>query len=1256
MKSSQKLLILLCALAASAFGQSTDAAITGTVRDSSAAVVAGAKVSAENKNTGVVLSATTNSTGIYSFPTLSPGEYRLSAESAGFSKAVLDKVTLAVGARLTLDLSLALGQTSDVVEVSADGKLDLAYATSTVGGTVDTKRITELPLTSRNVLGFTTLQAGTVGSNFSGARIGTLNIQVDGVNVQDGRINTGVSSTLFLSVDRIEEIRVVTSPADAEFGRGSGQVQTITRSGTNELRGSLFEFHRNTVLNANNWFNNFQGRNSAGDPVAPRNNLIRNQFGARVGGPIIIPKLYNGKNKTFFHFLYEGQREREKSNLNSTVLTPTARQGIYRFFPGVQNGNANTGNPVVDFQGNPLTPRNATGPLNSVNLFGIDPNRRGPDATGAVKAALDFMPLPNNYILGDGLNTAGYNFTRSITDDFNNYNVKFDHYINANHIVNFSYSAERSTSLNGFQSQRFPNAPGGTVDAPDSVYSLNYKATLSPTILNEARVGILRSRFRFNAPWEVGDNLSKLSRIGSNPYLLDFVSITDPILTDNDPQGRLSPNYQYSDNLSWVKGKHSFKAGAAVWFTSSNGFNSFDVMPRVVLGRGTIPNEGINTLPGIGANATGAENILNDLAGSVASVRQALNSPGGANPSFLAGEGKQRVWQQREWYFFIKDDWRISRSLTLNIGMRYELFQVPQEKNGKATSLVGGEAGLFGISGTNFGSLFQPGLTGGSFTQINLVGKNSPNAGQSLYSGDHNNFAPAIGLSWSVPFLGRDKTIIRAGYSMGYERPSIRILDVVSGDQPGLRQAVTEQVSTYRDIRGVRLPLTATGAPLSTIPVTDRLQTVRAYDRNIRVPYVQNFNFSLQRQLPGNMLLDLRYVGNKGSKLIRGATVNEQNAIENGLAAGFIAAQRGEESALLDRVFQGPRGALSGSAFARTNATTAAALANNNLGAFTNFINSVSFNNRNGGYLAAANLPENFIVANPQFAAANLTGNFANSTYHSFQAEVTKRLSKGLTLQANYTFAKALGEEEGAGQEQLDNYRTQRNRKLDKRLLSFSTVHVFRSNFTYSLPFGKNRKFLNSSNGFVSRLVGDWQVGTIYNKFSGAPVGFVSNASSFNQFTDGTPVSLTALSPTEGTVSVTGNAVTFFPGWTQTSDPYRANLTTANGLQARNTNQAIRDASGNIILQNAAPGQLGTMSQRSFFGPGTFRLDLNVIKRVQIKERIVFELNATAENVSNTPQWDAPTEANRNINSLNFGRITTAGGARIVTIGGRINF
>src|SRR5262249_7351316 len=194
---------------------------------------------------------------------------------------------------------------------------------------------------------------------------------LDGTNIQENLLN-GITTTANVnrvSVDRIEEFRVITSPADAEYGRGSGQVQAVTRSGTNSFRGSLFEEHRNTVLTANSWFNNRLGTNAlTGEPNSPRDDIIRNQFGGRIGGPFI-------KNKSFFFFLYEGDRRRSRTTVASTTYTATARQGIYRYFPGVANAAATAARPTVDFQGNPISPVGATGALRSVNLFGLDPLR-----------------------------------------------------------------------------------------------------------------------------------------------------------------------------------------------------------------------------------------------------------------------------------------------------------------------------------------------------------------------------------------------------------------------------------------------------------------------------------------------------------------------------------------------------------------------------------------------------------------------------------------------------------------------------------------------------------------------------------------------------------------------------------------------------------------------------------------------------------------------------------------------------------------
>jgi hypothetical protein len=1251
-----KILLGLCfclLLAAPAAAQSTYASLTGTVTDSSGAALAGAEVIAENVNTGVKTNASTNDSGIYLFASLMPGDYRITAEKAGFRRTAYNEVKLELSARVTLDISLEIGQLSEqAVEISAALDTRLSLGTSSVGGVLSDKRVQDLPLPGRNALDLIYTQGGLVGDNFSGARIGTLNIQRDGVNVMDQRINSGVSSTIFNSVDLVEEVRVVTSPADAEFGRGSGQVQILTRSGTNEFHGSVFEAHRNTALNANTWFNNQRGRDAGGNQISPRDVLIRNQFGGRVGGPI-------WKNRSFFHVLYEGQRIATKTAVTRTVLTQTARQGLFRFYPGVQNGNAISSVPTIDLNGNPVRPSTATGDLQSVNLFSRDPNRTG--ANSVVQSQLAPIPLPNNFRTGDGLNTAGFTWSVPGSTDFDHFSLKLDHNINDNNRLAFSFTRESGLNKNSFLAQVFPDSPGGNSSSLDYLYSVSLTTTLRPNLLNEFRYGALRPKLRFNAPWEVA-GVDALPKANGQPYAVDFATISDPIDISNDPQGRISPFYQFADTVTWQKGRHSIKGGAEVRFVSTNGFNSFTVLPRVLLGSGGAAVQNITNITGIGANSGLATTILNNLAGSVARVDQAFNSPGGQNPVFLAGEGKQRTWREREFSWFVKDDLKATRNLTLNLGLRYEFFGVPFEANGKTVGLVGGSQSIFGLSGTSLNDIFRPGTHNGSLTNLQQVGKNSVNDGINLYNNDLNNFAPAIGLSWAIPWFGENKTVLRAGYGIGYERNSLRILDVVAGDQPGLRTVTQFSQSAYLNIPAVTLPLAPGGAPLATVPLTDRTQTVRVYDTNLRNPYVQNWSVVVQRELFKDSIFEVRYVGNKGTRLVRGYDVNEVNIFSTGILEAFKAVQAGGSHPLVERIFGGLNlglGAINGTtvtagASLRNNSNTRDFFAFGDVGGFANYLNNTTnFTNIRGGLLSRAGLPENFVLANPQFASARLTSNPASSSYHSLQLDLNKRFSGGLLVQANYTYGKALGEEEGAGQEMVDSYRTLTDLRVEKRRLSFDITHVFRSSGLYELPFGPGRKFLNSANGFISRVVERWQVGVIYNVFSGDPISLTSARSSLNQFTDNTPTLVGNLSKGFGNVKVGPNGVIYFDGLQTVTDPAVAGITTQQGLQARSTLRAIADASGNIILINPPPGTLGTLALRYLEGPGSYRLDLNVVKRFRISETKNFELRADFIDAFNSPQWGNP---NADINSLNFGNITSAGGNRIIVIGARVNF
>ena len=504
------------------------------------------------------------------FPSLQPGTYRLTAESSSFRKYVLNDFVVDVSARISINISLELAVTQEAVEVTAT-ELPLSANTASIGGVINGRKLQDLPLPDRDSLGLVLTQAGVLRDNFAGTRIGALNVTRDGINVMDQYINSGTATTIFNSIDDIEEVRVVTSPVDAEFGRGFGQVQLLTRSGTNEFHGSLYDYHRNTVLDANNWFNNLRGD--------PRDALIQNQFGGRLGGPIV-------RQRTFFYGAYEGQRRRTGDAVTSTTYTQTARQGIFRFFPDVENGNANASVPTVDLNGNPVRPASATGGLRAISIFGPDFNRRTYDPTGTIQKLLGLMPPPNDFRYGDGLNTAGYTWKRRRTDDLDHYALKIDHVVNDRHRINVSFIRENYSSLNGFLPQPFPNSQGGTVTSPGTFLSFVATSTLSPTMLNEFHAGAQRVSVRFNAPWELSGGHALLPNINGYKYVPVLGLADSPIPYDNDPQRRIAPLYVYGDSIHWTSGKHEVKFGGEGRFVSSNAFNSSNVIPRVRLGIG----------------------------------------------------------------------------------------------------------------------------------------------------------------------------------------------------------------------------------------------------------------------------------------------------------------------------------------------------------------------------------------------------------------------------------------------------------------------------------------------------------------------------------------------------------------------------------------------------------------------------------------------------------------------------------------------
>jgi len=460
----------------------------------------------------------------------------------------------------------------------------------------------------------------------------------------------------------------------------------------------------------------------------------------------------------------------------------------------------------------------------------------------------------------------------------------------------------------------------------------------------------------------------------------------------------------------------------------------------------------------------------------------------------------------------------------------------------------------------------------------------------------------------------------------------------------------------------IGIPFTSQFQPLEPFPLTaPRTLTMNMYDPNRRSPYVQNFNLSIQRELANNLILDVSYVGSKGTKLFNRRPLNAVKTRDNQFLEAFNVTRAGGNHPLFDRMLMGMNipGAgvvngttLTGSEALRRYTPTRTNLANGSAGGVADFLNrSTNVTGQAGGFIRNGGLAENFLVFNPQFQDVGINGNLANSTYHSMQLQMTKRLSRGLSAQGSYTWSKTLGitnDDHDLSPRDPNNFR------LDKALLAFHRTHIFTGNGTYSLPFGTNRALLSTAPVWLDRIVGQWQFGFLTRWSSGAPLTLsAGNLANIWQATNNTANILGEFAQGKLTKFANRGLPTFFPGVTQAPDPGRASVTSVNTLNAAYSNRAIFDSQGRPLLVNPAPGEVGGLGIRTIEGPSRFQLDMNLAKRVRLDEARQLEFRMDVTNVLNHPIFDNP---NTDINSTLFGRISKASDGRQFTLGARLNF
>jgi hypothetical protein len=938
------------------------------------------------------------------------------------------------------------------------------------------------------------------------------------------------------------------------------------------------------------------------------------------------------------------------------------------------------------------------------------------DGDGLNQAALSWTRTTHgeDTVYGSGMDSR----RKSIT-------LKIDHNLSQQHRLSGTYSYEKDGSDGENEPTWPVNTPGfgGYLARAPQTFTVSLTSALKPTLLNEFRFGLAYNMNRTMSPLnnpETGvaarEYLTQITADWATdapwkglPVLVNpGTGITDFSMYESNPYGgRYSPpatwgsndyRWTFADTMTWTKGSHSFKFGGDIRLTKSQSQQdgnplAFDDnwFPYVIGGSAqNSPPSGLSTaaaraaFPGLvgfdqspygsaSGNYLQIYNIMDYMAGSVSEIRQFYfvndkSATKWSDPTTKAGQTRYIRMKQNEFSLFFKDDWKVTSDLTLNLGIRYEYYGVPWVLDGMTQGIVGGAENIFGGTIGGFEQWLQP-LPGGgvpafdsnNLTQWEFIGPDSTHPDRSLLNKDRNNFGPAVGFAYQLPWFGKGKTTLRGGYQLSYMPigrmdPGRGIMGA-AGSQPGVLYANSYQGSTanpYLNLAGIqdllptsRLFNSKTPQPMQIRPITDGTQDGSVYDPNIRNPYIQSLTLALTRQIGSSLTIDVRYIGTLSRKQIDVNNLNRNNWISNGLKDAFNAARAGQSSALLDDLYNVTDG--SGSTALRSDFFLSGTLAS---GDFNEVASVLATSNTGyavpsgvqGALIQNSGLGANFIRTNPQFSAANWSTNRNHTNYHSMQAQAILRPMHGLSFTTTYTWSRDLGVK-GDGTDPLDY-------GADYGVLNGNRKHALTSYGTYNLPLGAR-----DSSGWVKRLAEGWQLSWVYSANSGLPYSVTQTTSMwggsgvdlvrpdlFNRkdahvrWGYEVPGTKTTLNPV-GRIAGTYNGRNYMP----VTDPQCASVTTLQGLQGlcQQNMKALAvidhydtDVNGNqipiagpVVFQHAAPGTRGNFDTNSLVGPGRWSLDVAVSKNITITEGKTVNFRVDIANILNhaTPSGTAPT-------------------------------
>lgn len=1243
--------LVICLLVPfAAMAQTAVTSLHGTITDQSGAVVAGARVSIVNPETGAKAERVTDPNGAYDFEQIAPGKYNVQVEAAGFASQKQVGVELLVNTPMTVPFKLAVGAAAiQTVEV-IDAATALNTTDASVGTPFDTKQIQSLPFEGNNVLDLLSLQAGVLflgdqtqaqqdndsrSGAVDGARSDQSNVTLDGLDDNDQNAGYAFSGVLRSTRDSVEEFRVVTTNSNADSGRSSGaQVSLVTRSGTNSYHGSVYEYYRPTNTVANDWFNK-QAELSEGEPNIP-GKLLRNTFGGSFGAPL-------KKDKLFYFFAYEGQRTAEDTQVTQGVPTASLRNGnvIYDASSCGVTDPTQPAPPAYTCNNNQVTLSPTDIAYMDPNCFGLGDCPLGPGVDPAAMAYYAKLPMPNGNQTGDVVNLASYTFASPSPVNLNTLIAKIDYTLSDKHrlFVRANLQDDHTTAPLQFPGQEadYQLADNSKGIAAGDVW------TISNTLVNNFRYGLVRqgyaNRGATDAPYVTFEGIATLTPTSDGSgFTSEIVSV---------------PTHNFVDDLTWNKGKHTFQFGANYRLVLNNRSSDASLYPHAgvtyellalgaIAGTGTSLDPDAFNFPTV-TSISGYNQAVADATGLITSAEEYYDN-GYANGQLSplpAGEWVTHHYLTNEFEYYGQDSWKIKPNLTLTFGLRHTLLGVPYERNGQevvpTVNLGKWLDNRWQAAGK--GEVVQP--------TFGFIQGGKANNKPGFWNIDKLDLAPRFALSYQP----NDRLTLRAGAGIYFDHFGQGIVDsfdeagefgLVTGDQAPVGAASSpDDAPRFSSETSVPTSIIPSISVTGATPVTPGPDLALSWgaDQSIRSPYSYAFNAGYQLQLRRGLMLESTYTGRLGRRLLQmrdvatppnladptsGATYYQADeALDKAVDAGVATANLGKIPYIEDMF---PWAAGNGQTATQNVYDLWSGFRGNEASAL--FVLDIP-GLLGGTDCSATNQCYRFF--DPQYSSLYVWSSMGTSSYNGLQFALHQQEVHGVQFDAYYTLSKSIdlgsdAERTGPTSSTLGGFFSQiinvYNPRGNRGPSDYDVRSAVSVNAIGALPFGRGRAFGGNDNKIEDFFIGGWNLNGLSHWTSGLPFSSLDGLGWNTDWAD--------------------------QSWNVATGPIRSGGHQHDALGQPN---AFKDQSA--AIDNVRPPYASETGERNFYrGDGYFSIDTGLSKNFAVTERNQFKFAWETFNVTNSVRFDP----NSISNDPYFGPATYGQYTKLLTQGRRMQF